>query len=531
MNANSNNNEYLGKLAFVLHAHLPYVRKNEKNSLEEDWFFQAILECYLPLIKVLEDSLKTEPKNTKLTISLSPTLLSLLDSSELQNKFPEWINTRISFLNELSDKYKNASKFLFKNLKIQLQEWDKCSGNLIQRFKNLSNQGCLDILTCAATHGYLPILRENTETVFAQIKTAIDYHQNIFEKKPLGIWLPECAYYENLDNLLAESGIRYAVLDGHGILNSKPRPRYGVYAPICSRKGIAFFGRDSQSTLPVWSARDGYPGDSVYREFHKDLGWDLPLSQLEKKGIPTNRPLGLKFHRITDNSKPLNEKDFYREDLANEKAKEHAEKYLTQRSEQLKKLITSYSFKPILIAPFDAELFGHWWYEGPLFIKNIFNESAKYKIKLTHLKEILSKQPIVQRCEPSPSSWGQGGYHNYWLNDKNAWIVPEITKAGATFIEINSRKFNDELTIRILKQAARELLLSQSSDWSFILRADTTTELARERVERHLSRFWKLIKSIYKQESLNLSVLENIEEEDKIFPNINLEAWKKNKNN
>ena len=135
--------------------------------------------------------------------------------------------------------------------------------------------------------------------------------------------MPECAYYENLDQVLFNSGIRYAVLDGHGILNASPRPRYGVYAPICSKNGVAFFGRDSESTLPVWSAKDGFPGDKVYREFHKDLGWELPLSKLKKKGIPSLRPLGLKYYKITDDKNSLGKKELYIEEEAKKKAEEH----------------------------------------------------------------------------------------------------------------------------------------------------------------------------------------------------------------
>ena len=520
---NKKDENYLGKLAFVLHAHLPYVRKSEKNSLEEDWLFQAILESYLPLLQVMESSEKLND-NGKLTISLSPTLLSLLKDPEIKAKFPEWIMTRIDLLNELSREDKAYSEFLLKRLQKQLKDWEKCQGDLIIRFKNLSKTGFLDIMTCAATHGYLPILRENEETVIGQIKTAIHFHENIFEFKPLGIWLPECAYYENLDNILLNCGIRYAVLDGHGILNSKPRPRYGVYAPICSRRGVAFFGRDSESTLPVWSSREGFPGHGSYREFHKDLGWELPLSKLEEKGISCNRPLGLKYHRITNSAIPLGEKEFYREKEANNKAKEDAENYLLQRSKQLKNLNISTSFNPILIAPFDAELFGHWWYEGPIFLNHIFQNSTKYSIKLTHLKDILSNKPQIQICDPSPSSWGQGGYHNYWLNDKNSWIVPEISKAGEIFTRIVSRNSFDDIKRRILKQAARELLLAQSSDWSFILRAGTTTELAKDRINRHLSRFWELIEYLDK-ECKNYSLLEKIETEDRIFPEINIKDW------
>ena len=182
-------------------------------------------------------------------------------------------------------------------------------------------------MTCAATHGYLQILRENPETVFAQINTAVNNHKSILGEKPLGIWLPECAYYEDLDQIIFNCGLRYAVLDGHGILNSKPRPRYGVYAPICSKRGVAFFGRDNESTLPVWSARDGFPGDPLYREFHKDLGWELSTSQLMEKGIKTSRPLGLKYHRITNNKIPLGEKEFYLENEAKKRVKEHADIY------------------------------------------------------------------------------------------------------------------------------------------------------------------------------------------------------------
>jgi len=187
----------------------------------------------------------------------------------------------MEFLIDLPPKEQAASEFLMRNIKNNFVYWKECNGNLIERFKNLFITGNLDILTCAATHGYLPILRENPETVLGQINTAIRSHEVIFGARPLGIWLPECAYYENLDEILFNCGIRYAVLDGHGILNGSPRPRYGVYAPICSKNGVAFFGRDSESTLPVWSSKEGFPGNAVYREFHKDLGWELSSSELK----------------------------------------------------------------------------------------------------------------------------------------------------------------------------------------------------------------------------------------------------------
>jgi len=240
--------------------------------------------------------------------------------------------------------------------------------------------------------------------------------------------------------------------------------------------------------------------------------------------------LGLKFHKITDDKVPLGEKAFYLENEAKKKVAEHADSYLLERSKQLEKLTLSSSFKPLLVAPFDAELFGHWWYEGPIFIENILKKSSKYSIKLTNLKEFLLKKPNLQICDPSPSSWGQGGYHNYWINEANAWIVPEITKAGSTFVDLCSRNLNNDLCQRLYKQAARELLLSESSDWSFILRAGTTTKLAKERIERHLFRFWKIVEMIKNPSNINLKFLEDIEEEDKVFQNINIDDWRKKTN-
>tara|TARA_B100000579_G_scaffold270424_1_gene223337 strand:- start:1176 stop:2741 length:1566 start_codon:yes stop_codon:yes gene_type:complete len=516
-----------GNLAIVLHAHLPYVRSEEPGSLEEDWFFQALVECYLPLLETLEEAHRSNNQTPKITIGLSPTLLSLLEDEVLKNRFKEWVDLRVDILNSLKTDNIKATLHLKKHLTCQLESWEKCRGDLIGRFDKLQILEVIDILTCAATHGYLPLLRENPETVRAQLKTAVREHKRLFKNSPFGIWLPECAYYEGLDEIMSESGLRYAVLDGHGLLNADPRPRYGLYAPICTRKGVAFFGRDSESTLPVWSARDGYPGNQDYREFHRDLGWDLSIEELKKIGINEKRPLGIKLFKISSKRTPLENKQLYDPKAAQERVEKDAEHYLKERKKQLVKLEQSISIDPLLIAPFDAELFGHWWFEGPQFLSQLFLKSKNEGIKLITLKEALQSKSQIQLCNPSPSSWGQGGFHNYWLNESNAWIVHQLSKAGREMISICSKGIKQESNIRIIKQAARELLLSQSSDWSFILKAGTTTELAIERINLHMKRFWMLISAIKEQRDIESSVLEEIEKEDCIFPLISPTDWEK----
>lgn len=220
--------------------------------------------------------------------------------------------------------------------------------------------------------------------------------------------MPECAYYEGLDQLLASCGLRYAVLDAHGLLHGLPRPRYGVYAPICSPGGVAFFARDGDSTLPVWSASSGYPGDGAYREFHRDLGWDLSDAVLAEQGITSRRPLGLKLHRVTAQGCPLDQKQPYDPAAAQAKAADHAARYLAGRAEQLAGLRQAMERPPVLVAPFDAELFGHWWYEGPSFLAELFRQAPAAGVGLVTLRQVLERSSDLQLCRPSPSSWGQG---------------------------------------------------------------------------------------------------------------------------
>ena len=514
-----------GALALVLHAHLPYVRSAKPGSLEEDWFFQALMECYLPLLEVLEEGAHKPNQQPKLTLGISPTLLSLLSDRELQQRFPSWLDQRLDLLPKAHHHLHLAAEHLNHAIRRHQTSWHACEGDLIQRFAALQRQGVLDLLTCGATHGYLPLLRQHPEAVRGQLRTAVREHQRLLGERPMGIWLPECAYYEGLDEWMRDAGLRYAVLDAHGLLHGRPRPRYGVYAPICSRNGVAFFGRDSEATLPVWSAKDGYPGDPHYREFHRDLGWDLPLEDLKPLGLDQPRPLGLKLHRVTDHAAPLDSKQPYEPDVARRRVSAHAAHFLQGRRQQLNQLSNAMDVEPLLVAPFDAELFGHWWFEGPAFLQELFQQASAHDMRFTTLREVLGSVEQLQLCDPCPSSWGQGGYHNYWLNDTNAWIIPEWERAGAAMVERCSRGVSSSDALALLKQAARELLLSQSSDWSFILRAGTTTSLARERIERHLSRFWRLMEAIDGTVVLTEEWINEVMEDDCLFPVVQPSDW------
>ncbi len=514
-----------GDLALVLHAHLPYVRSAQAGSLEEDWYFQALQECYLPLLAVLEAAAGDRRSQPRLTLGLSPTLLSLLADRELNARFLPWLVQRQLLLERAPSTHRQAARHLAEQLAAVESQWLAHEGQVVRRFQQLQQRGVLDLITCGATHGYLPLLRQVPEAVQAQLVNAVREHQRQLGERPLGIWLPECAYYEGLDQQLVAAGLRYSVLDGHGLLHALPRPRYGVFAPVCSPAGVAFFGRDGNATLPVWSAREGYPGDGVYREFHRDLGWDLPEQQLQEAGIGSRRPLGLKLHRVTAQGCPLEHKQPYDPAAAAERVEQHASAYLQGRAAELGRLAGSMEPTPLLVAPFDAELFGHWWFEGPQFLAAVFRRCSQAGVRLVTLREALKQRPSLQVCRPSPSSWGQGGYHDYWLNDSNAWVVPEWQRASRAMVRRVNRGVANKQQRELLTQAGRELLLAQSSDWSFILRAGTTTELARERIQRHLDRFWRLLDAIDHNRQLPDDWLQAVRREDRLFPNLNAADW------
>jgi 1,4-alpha-glucan branching enzyme len=226
-----------GELALVLHAHLPYVHSSEPGSLEEDWYFQALLECYLPLLDVLETAAADPAQHPRLSMGLSPTLLSLLSSRTLSERFGPWLAVRQELLLQAPAGFEAAAADLAQQLSSASAAWHRCNGNLLPRFQRLQQAGVLDLLTCAATHGYLPLLRDSPEAVRAQLLTAVREHQRLLGVRPQGIWLPECAYYEGLDRLLVSCGLRYAILDAHGLLHGQPRPRYGCMPPSAPQRG------------------------------------------------------------------------------------------------------------------------------------------------------------------------------------------------------------------------------------------------------------------------------------------------------
>ncbi len=516
----------------MLHAHLPFVRHPEHEKfLEENWLYEAITECYVPLIQVI-DRWIADGVDAKLTMSVSPTLCAMLRDPLLQERYMRHLDGLI----ELAEKetyrthwlpdFNALAGFYHERFKAIRQTYLACGRDLVAALRRFQDAGKLEIATCAATHALLPLLIDDPPCLRAQILTARDDYRECFGRDPRGIWLPECAYCEGLDRYLREAGLRWFVTETHGVLHAQPRPRYSVFAPILTRQGVAAFGRDHQTARQVWSKAEGYPGDPRYRDFYRDVGFDLDFEYVRNyfPSPETRGFTGVKYHQITGKSP---EKRPYRRAEALEAATGHAGHFFDKRQEQFAKLAKIIDKPPIVLAPYDAELFGHWWYEGPefldFFVRKACEKSAAFV--LTTPSEYLRKYPTHQVAEPAASSWGEGGYWKVWLNPSNQWIYGHLRAAQAGMRQL-AEDFSKAsgLEERALKQAARELLLAQSSDWPFILHTGTSPDYARKRVEDHLARFMKLREQIVNK-TIDAEYLRAIESADNLFPNVRHQYW------
>ena len=522
-----------GYLALVLHTHLPFVRHPEYDRfLEEDWLFEAITETYIPLINVF-DGLVRDGVDFRITMSLTPTLIAMLTDPLLQHRYVRHISKLIELADREVERTGDQPEFnanarmyrdLFGNARQVFEE--KYGRNLVLAFRKFQDLGKVEIITCAATHGFLPLM-QNRNAVRAQIRVAVDHHERHLGRPPRGIWLPECGYSEGLDDLLREADIRYFFTDAHGIFHANPRPRYGVYAPICCRSGVAAFGRDVESSKQVWSSVEGYPGDTTYREFYRDVGFDLDHDYvrpyLPADGVRVN--LGIKYYRITGRT---DHKTPYVRQWALDRAAEHAGNFMFNREKQVEWLSGMIrDRKPLIVAPYDAELFGHWWFEGPLWLDFLIRKIAfdQKTIRLITPPEYLEENPRCQVATPSPSSWGYRGYAEVWLNGTNDWIYRHLHVAADRMVELAQRYPDAEGTLRrALNQAARELLLAQGSDWAFIMKTGSHVEYAVKRTRDHVLRFTKLYDDI-RGNRVDDAWLGDIEYRDNLFPHIDYRVY------
>jgi len=495
-----------GQLALILHAHLPYVRHPEHDDfLEEDWLFEAITETYLPLLEMFE-RLVEDGIVFRLTMSLTPTLCVMLRDELLISRYLRYLDRRIELARHEADRTRHeplahdlACFYLQRFENCRRQFVDRWNSDLVTAFNSFRQLGCLELIACAATHGFLPLMDQFPNSVRAQVLIGRDIYREMFGIDPAGMWVPECAYTRGVEEAMQEANIRWFVIDSHGLMFGHPRPRFAIYAPTYTPSGPAAFARDRDSSKQIWSAEEGYPGDPAYRDFYRDIGMELPIESLAPvvRDEEHRRFTGIKYCRITGRSP---QKEVYRRAWALGALDAHANDFVRARDEQFGKLKQAMNLEPIIVSPFDAELFGHWWYEGPEFLNLVLRKVAcdPHEFRLGTPGEYLARHQTLQIVAPTASSWGHKGYWEVWLDEVNAWIYPHLHMATRRMEEMAAKYANtatDEQD-RVLRQMCRELLLAQASDWAFLMKTGTAREYATKRTREHILRFTRLYEQL-----------------------------------
>lgn len=557
----------VGAFTFMLHSHLPYARQAGMWPHGEEWVHEAIAETYVPLLNALHD-LREEGVPYRLTIGITPILAEQLADPLIVEHFIGYATERSARAAKDVERFERAGDETMRDLARFYHHWyarvltsfrDRFGSDLLGAFRQLQEAGLVELATSAATHGYLPLLARDS-SIHAQLHTGVRTYRRHFGSDPLAIWLPECAYRPaileeehgkttrrpGLESFLAEEGLLVFFAETHTVEGGKPvgmavPGTVGPYGMIARRYAssitppapgqqlnpgtsllpywvgdapgqVAVLARHERTGQQVWSAAFGYPGDFVYREFHRK-----------------DAESGMQYWRVTSAEVDLGSKEPYNPGRAAEQVASHASHYVHLVEEQLRDYHERTGNFGSITASYDTELFGHWWFEGVDWLKEVLRGLAgRPAVELSTASRIIEEHPPREVLSLPESSWGAGGGHFTWLNEETEWMWPIIHQAENRMEELVARFPDAEGSRRdVLDQAARELLLLQSSDWPFLVTTGQAKEYAIERFQEHVDRFGQLA-AIAEADEIGPEAMEMVavlRERDNPFPGIDYRDW------
>lgn len=520
-------------LALVLHAHLPFVRHPEHaDFLEERWLFEALVGCYVPMLWVL-DGWERDRLDGVVTLSVSPTLAAMLEDGLLRFRFRQHLErletwTALEEERQLLDPAKQAvARFHRGRFGRVRRTWEALGGDVLGGWRRHAEAGRLELITCSATHAVLPLLVDQPRALRAQIRTGLDEHARHFGRRPEGFWLPECAWTPAIEAELLRAGVGWTVVETHGLLGAQPASRWGVFGPIVTPGGLTVYGRDPSSARQVWSRHGGYPGDGRYREFHSDAADDAEWGHVAPytAGTGARVPTGLKYHRVTGGA---GEKEAYDPIEAQRAVREHARHFVLERRRGFELAGMGDEGQAMAVAPYDAELFGHWWFEGMDFVDAVVREGVQpgSGLRLSTPGRHRRETGGWTEATPCESTWGEGGHLAMWLDESNAWVQRSLRRMATRMRDgVAQGTGGDPVRERVLRQAGREWLLAQGSDWPFLIRTRTAGEYALGRFRSHEARFGRLAAMWEGRERVDKAWLAGVETVDNLFPELDMKGW------
>ncbi|MDR1318897.1 MAG: DUF1957 domain-containing protein, partial [Treponema sp.] len=491
-------------ISLVLNAHLPFVHTGDDclcPSVEEGWFFEALSETYLPLLRVF-DRLEGDHIPFRLGISLSPLLCQMLGDEALLKKYLAHIDRQIEFGRLEMERTATqgglaalAKMYFDRALETRIAFTGRYEMNILKAFGYYQRKGKIELLATSASHAFLPFLSPYPEAIQAQMEVAIASYRQCFGRHTQGFWLPELGWAGDIEKYLRHYNFGYTIVDTHGLVFGNPCPSRGSFYPVKTPQGIFILGRDFYAVRDIARAA----GDGVYRENNRDAGYELLPGELGPFLSPNGMRMrtGFKYWRsMVHRGQNL----IYDPAAASDKAKDQARAFLDSQSSRLGEAAKYMKESPLSLCAFDADSFGRYWYEGVQFLEALFRlSSGRREIRFMTPSEYLYKQDLAgfEISTPEFSSWGYNGYAETWLDASNDWMYRHLVRSIDRMTEMAERFPDDSgLKERSLNQAAREILLVQSSDWSRMLYNQDSTEYARNQIEGSLRNFTTIYEAL-----------------------------------
>ena len=535
----------------ALHSHLPYVLNHGRWPHGSDWLCEAALDTYLPLLEQLQQ-LAADGTAAPVTIGFTTVLANQLASPVFARELEAYVAQRLRACDEapasLAATGDTALLPLLTFWRTRLCRlhalFQALGGDILAGFRRLEDEGRLEIIGSAATHGYLPLLARD-ESIRLQLAVGRAEHRRLFGRDPAGCWLPECAYRPRglwsaragvaprmragIEEHLAAAGFRYFFTDSHmahaggalgsygdiplgaerfdgerhdkssGTTEPGERSPYQAYRVTAKRGAgaVAALVRDPKSSMQIWSRHQGYPGDERYLEFHK-IRW----------------PGGLRLWRVSAPDSDLGAKQAYEPEAAAGRARDHAAHFAHLLAKGTGSLIA---------APFDTELFGHWWFEGVEFLGETYRRlGAERGVRPVTATRHLEEHPPRTGLQLAEGSWGANGDHSMWLNDRTAWTWQRLWPLEDAFWKVAPAAIGSPAARPLLAQAARELLLAQASDWQFIISTGVVADYAERRFTLHCQDADRLIAALAPGGSPEEAqgVADELRVRDDVFPDV-----------
>lgn len=435
-----------GALAVVLHTHMPYVEGFGTWPFGEEWLWEAMAGCYLPLLDLLD-------AGAPLTLSLTPVLCDQLQAPGVAERFGSFVGEVRRYTHDEDAKGLRASghETLAREVERSWGDYERALARLTERGVDLVRSLARHAQwTSSATHAVLPLLATDAG-VRAQLQGGVEAHRARFGAASWlgGFWLPECAYAPWLAPALAEAGVHATCVELTG--------RFGLGArehlrPLASESGVTLVPIDRATMELVWSD-EGYPAGGSYRDYHKHT-------------VHHHNPWG-------------NDGEAYDHERAAALAKAQAADFVARTRERLRRAGDGLPGGGLAVCALDTELLGHWWYEGIIWLEAVVEECSRQGLELVRLDDALTRlepAPLGNGEEWEASSWGQDGDLSTWSGPKVAELAFATRVAELQVVAAGSEAG---------PAAVRELLALQASDWAFMLSRGLAVPYARERFEGH----------------------------------------------